>query len=109
MSTVVQTQPGMQVYIASRHCPNCSSVRVHRSKRRGFTDSLFATLGAVIRRCHDCGERQAWFEWRGIRKVGISVGKLDSVRHRHLGVAVAGGAGFCVAALVWHWLKASHL
>ena len=42
-------------------CPHCSSDRVHRSRRRGFTEHALSLLGLRIRRCHACSLRFAQF------------------------------------------------
>jgi len=50
---------------SSRHegspCPSCGALNVHRSHRRGMTESLLAIVGAKIRRCHVCNVRFARF------------------------------------------------
>ncbi|HEY1203508.1 MAG: hypothetical protein ABSH46_03170 [Bryobacteraceae bacterium] len=40
-------------------CPNCGTLSVHRSHRKGITEHLLAVVGARIRRCHACNARFA--------------------------------------------------
>jgi hypothetical protein len=79
-----------------RHCPKCGSVRVHRSRRRGPIEGLFAGLGAEICRCHDCCLRRAWF---GISP--IPIGNRDPEGSPWAGlVTIASGGVVLVLVLV---------
>lgn len=52
----------MSPEIPSFPCPHCKSGRVHRSHRQGPLDRLLSSLGAQLRRCHDCRHRYANFK-----------------------------------------------
>jgi len=65
---------------AEKRCPNCLSVRVHKSHRRNRLERLLCALGVEIRRCHDCRCRQAWFLKLGlpIPTEGVGGGRVAS-------------------------------
>jgi hypothetical protein len=96
-STDGATLPG-----SSRHegspCPNCGSLSVHRSHRKGLTERLLAVAGARIRRCHACNVRFA--------RLFNSAVYIDDARRtfRRAALIVLMVAGAAVVLFVMLWL-----
>lgn len=83
--------------VADRRCPQCGSLRVHRSRRRTFLDRVLTLAGGVIRRCQDCRRRQAWF-----RSTPVVLDLADSPTHKWADLAVVGsGIALCVLFGMW--------
>lgn len=40
-----------------KHCPQCGSQRLHRSRRRDKIEFALAVVGGRFRRCHQCQSR----------------------------------------------------
>ena len=79
-------------------CPWCRSHRVHRSHRRGVFDRVLFTLGAEIRRCHDCRFRYAVFA-----SLAVPLGDPESMARRWTGLAVM-SSGFGVGVVLVWWI-----
>jgi len=79
-----------------RHCPKCGSVRVHRSRCRGPFERVLSSLGAAIRRCHDCCSRQAWFG-----RSPIPIGNRDPHANPVASLAVLLTGVAASVALLW--------
>lgn len=80
-----------------RRCPQCGSLRVYRSHRRGGCERVLRWMGLKIRRCHACGLR--------FTRYGGSVILIADVERTlrglvQLAVALAGTL-LVVAAMLW--------
>ena len=79
-----------------RHSPNCGSVRVHRSRRRGPIEGLSAGLGAEICRCRDYRLRRAWF---GVSPIPID--NRDRWGSPWAGLVTVGSGGVVLILDLW--------
>jgi hypothetical protein len=82
----------------AKSCPRCRSERVHRAHRRAALDQILYTLGAEIRRCHDCRCRHASFS-----RFSIPVGEPQSMAGLWTGFVVM-GSGFLACLLFVLWI-----
>lgn len=80
-----------------RPCPRCGSTRVHRSRRRGFTEHALSLVGLKMRRCHACGLRFTRLGDSVILPTDVSRGLR---RLRQLALAAA-GAVLVLGLLLW--------
>jgi len=83
----------------TRHCPQCGSSRVHRSRRHSSLDRFITQLGAQIRRCHDCRTRWAWFGFHPVPLWETESNALKLAKLSFLGSAVTIGL-----VVVWHMI-----
>ncbi|MGA2434065.1 MAG: hypothetical protein ABSG25_02130 [Bryobacteraceae bacterium] len=79
-------------------CPGCGLPRVHRSRRKGFTERVFAFAGAKWSRCHSCDLRFA--------RLMKSTIYADDARRALRRVAVLlllmiAGALFVLGVMIW--------
>lgn len=81
-----------------KSCPRCRSDRVHRSHRQTAIDHFLYTLGAHIRRCHDCRFRHASFV-----TFAIPLGEPQNAARRWTEILVM-GSGFVVCLLFVWWI-----
>jgi hypothetical protein len=85
--------------VPSKHpCPNCGSIRVHRSRRRGLAERILCLAGARVKSCHQCG-------LRFLRYRSITLPVADTVRIlrrlSYLAVAVI-GVLLVLVAIAWY-------
>lgn len=82
----------------AKFCPRCLSSRVHRSHRRAALDHVLHSLGAEIRRCHECRFRHASFV-----TFAIPLGEPQNSARRRTAFLVM-GSGFLMCLLFVWWI-----
>lgn len=81
-----------------KSCPRCLSDRVHRSHRRALLDRILHSLGAEIRRCHECRYRHASFA-----TFAIPLGDPHTAARRRASALVL-TSGFLMCLLFVWWI-----